>query len=337
MTPALPHSTCPPPSPCTAHGRAGAAAGRCLLCGGGRTHRRPQSRLRRVRRRWCSAWDGALAASLWMPQAPAGRAAAVPSACCRRRRPACFHPSPPTSLPPCSCANLDAQILTRLPDLISDPGAAAGALALARYYLLGSGNLTAALQAAAGLDVPALQRRIEGARAELLQARRPATAPPAGPLCCAREAATRQIWLLSVHGVPLLHCPNPPLPSRAWRRGTSCSRRWRRPWPPPWTPRTPRRPPSSGRCSWAAARRCTRVGAGGPTAGRAGQGVGALCSGGALLGLTLHSSDVRELPIVRPCLPPAVYLSAKALVCCRALDAVGAQARAWRGRCVQPS
>lgn len=61
----------------------------------------------------------------------------------------------------CRCANLDAQIITRL------PADGAGGLAVARYFLYGQGNLTSALQAA--LDVPALQRHIEDTRAELLQ------------------------------------------------------------------------------------------------------------------------------------------------------------------------
>lgn len=74
---------------------------------------------------------------------------------------------PLSSSPARSCANLDVQILARLPTLLS--GDASGALALARHYLLGEGSLEGALEAAMGLDVPGLQRRINETRGALLQ------------------------------------------------------------------------------------------------------------------------------------------------------------------------
>ncbi|KAL4425271.1 hypothetical protein ABPG75_009287 [Micractinium tetrahymenae] len=68
------------------------------------------------------------------------------------------------------CANLESQVVTRLPGLISDPADSAKALALARYYLLGEGgDVEAVLLAAFGFDAPDVLRQINTTREDLLQ------------------------------------------------------------------------------------------------------------------------------------------------------------------------
>ena len=61
---------------------------------------------------------------------------ATPCSCC------------PCAPPPPSrrCVNLEDQLLLRLPDALSSPADAATALAAARYYLFGVGDLEGLLQ-----------------------------------------------------------------------------------------------------------------------------------------------------------------------------------------------
>lgn len=91
-----------------------------------------------------------------------------------RRRPvfAPQHPPPvPHPLVTHRCANLEDQIITRLPAALPNPAAAAKAVAVASYLLRGQGSLEGVLQVALGLDVAGLQRRINDTRAELVQVR----------------------------------------------------------------------------------------------------------------------------------------------------------------------
>ena len=84
------------------------------------------------------------------------------------------------------CVNLEAQIVSRLPDAISNPEDAAKALAVAEYYFYGRGSgsssssstsngsqsgggLEAVLLAAFDFDVAGLLQRINSTRQELLQ------------------------------------------------------------------------------------------------------------------------------------------------------------------------
>lgn len=56
-------------------------------------------------------------------------------------------PAPPSPLPPpFRCVNLEDQLLLRLPSALSSPADAAAALAAARYYLFGAGDLEGLLQ-----------------------------------------------------------------------------------------------------------------------------------------------------------------------------------------------
>ncbi|KAI7843414.1 hypothetical protein COHA_002892 [Chlorella ohadii] len=67
------------------------------------------------------------------------------------------------------CVNLEDQILLRIPDALSRPEDAAEALAVARYYLFGVGDVDGLLQDAFGFDVEQVQQQINDTRAQLLE------------------------------------------------------------------------------------------------------------------------------------------------------------------------
>lgn len=54
--------------------------------------------------------------------------------------------APPLTSHLCRCVNLEDQILLRIPDALSSPADAAKALAVARYYLFGVGDVDSLLQ-----------------------------------------------------------------------------------------------------------------------------------------------------------------------------------------------
>lgn len=54
--------------------------------------------------------------------------------------------APPLTPTFCRCVNLEDQILQRIPDVLSSPADAAKALAVARYYLFGVGDVDSLLQ-----------------------------------------------------------------------------------------------------------------------------------------------------------------------------------------------
>ncbi|PRW34091.1 urea ABC transporter permease subunit [Chlorella sorokiniana] len=67
------------------------------------------------------------------------------------------------------CVNLEDQIVLRIPDALSNPADAAKALAVARYYLFGVGDVDSLLQDAFGFDLHQVQQQINDTRVQLLQ------------------------------------------------------------------------------------------------------------------------------------------------------------------------